>query len=351
MVNAPKKNVMIALSGGVDSSTSAALLIEKNFSCQAVFMITHDNADQAQQDAQKVADKLNIKLHILDCRKQFTDILRYFTDEYKKARTPNPCVYCNRTIKFDLLLKFARRQNCEYLTTGHYAQIKKTEQGFGLFSAVNPAKDQSYALAMIDKKVLENVILPIGSYTKEQIRQLAKNFALEIADKPDSQEICFIPDNDYVAAIEQLCPELIRPGDVVDTEGNKLGTHNGIHQFTIGQRRGLKIAMGKPYYVTAIDALNNRVVLGEKPHLIKSTLTALNTNWLIEPIHQPFQALAKIRYNHTPRPAKITPRENKLIVSFDEPIAAITPGQAVVIYKQTENARQILAGAWIEKAE
>lgn len=349
--NGPSKKVMIALSGGVDSSTSAALLIKQNYSCQAVFMITHDYAEKAEADARKVADKLNIKLHILDCREQFTDILRYFTDEYKKGRTPNPCVYCNRNIKFDLLLEFARQHNCDYLATGHYAQVKKTDSGLGLFSAVNPAKDQSYALAMIDRKVLDHVMLPVGSYTKEQIRELAKNFELDIADKPDSQEICFIPDNDYVAAIEKLCPELIRSGEVVDIEGNKLGTHNGIHQFTIGQRRGLKIAMGEPYYVVDIDAENNRIVLGQKAQLMKSKLIALNTNWLVEPKQQPFEAVAKIRYNHRPRAARITPVDKKIVVHFYEPIGSITPGQAVVLYRQSDNAQQVLAGAWIEKAE
>ena len=256
--------VFIALSGGVDSSTATALLQRDGFDCEGVFMITNDSAPHAQIEAEMVAGELVIKLYVLDLRKDFERILDYFCSEYRKGRTPNPCVFCNRHIKFSKLWDFARSHGARFLATGHYARILNRSDNVGLYEAANPSKDQSYVLSMIDKDMLPNIILPMGDYSKDQTRKMAAKFGLHTSQSKESQEICFIPNDDYVAVLEQRCPELVRKGDTVDSSGKVLGEHNGVHRFTIGQRRGLRVAMGRPYYVTKIDAESNTVTLGRK---------------------------------------------------------------------------------------
>ncbi len=238
-----KKKVFVALSGGVDSSTSTALLLEAGFDCAGVFMITNAQAGNALADAKKTAGKLGIKLHILDLRSDFENILDYFCSEYAKGRTPNPCVLCNRHIKFGKLWDYARDHGAELLATGHYARILKHNGQAGLYEGNVPVKDQSYVLSMINKNILPNIVLPMGERSKEQTRELAAKFGLEAVHKAESQEICFIPDNDYVTVLEQRCPELVRKGNIVDSSGKVLGEHNGVHRFTIGQRRGLGVLL------------------------------------------------------------------------------------------------------------
>ncbi|RKY20489.1 MAG: tRNA 2-thiouridine(34) synthase MnmA, partial [Planctomycetota bacterium] len=319
------KKVFVALSGGVDSSTAAALLLERGFDCTGVFMITCDYAQYAQADAEEAAKKLGIKLHLLDLRKDFEQVLDYFYAEYKRGRTPNPCVFCNKYIKFRKLLKFAQSSGADFFATGHYAKILEHNNRTGLYAAASGTKDQSYALSMIDRDVLSYIILPMGDYSKEQVREMATKFGLGAEQGKESQEICFIPDDDYVAALEQRFPELVRNGRIIDSSGNVLGEHNGVHRFTIGERRGLRVAMGKPYYVVKIDAESNTITLGQKDELMQKKLTATGVNWLIDKPALPFRADVKIRYNDGGTSATVSPQEDGVIVEFDEPVSAITP--------------------------
>jgi len=392
------RKIFVALSGGVDSSTSAALLLEAGFNCTGVFMITSDYSHHAQADAEDVAKKLDIKLYVLDLRKDFEQILDYFCSEYRKGRTPNPCVLCNRSMKFGKLWDFARSKGAELIATGHYAIILPPSAGrdgqFGLYEAAYTAtrtrvtrartcgdastgetgtsKDQSYALSMIDSGILPYIILPMGCNSKEQTREIATKFGLGTAQKAESQEICFIPDHDYAALLEQRCPELVRNGSVIDSNGNILGQHNGIHRFTIGQRRGLRVAMGKPYYVVNINAQSNTVTLGPKEELVHKRLYATNVNWLIDKPTSAFRARVKIRYNDKGASALVCPlpprftlapavtrvqarsgaagRGDSAAVEFDEPKPAITPGQLAVFYVQEGKNNRVVGAGWIDKA-
>ncbi|MFB0554711.1 MAG: tRNA 2-thiouridine(34) synthase MnmA [Phycisphaerae bacterium] len=347
---AERKKVFVALSGGVDSSTAAALLNQNGFNCAGVFMITCDESHHAQADAEQLCEKLGIKLYVLDLRRDFERILDYFCSEYRKARTPNPCVLCNRYIKFGKLWDFARSNGAGLLATGHYARILKHNNHIGLYESLNAAKDQSYVLSMINKEILPYLILPMGNYSKDQTRQIAAKFGLGTEYKVESQEICFVPDNDYVALLEQRCPELVRKGNIVDSSGKVLGEHNGVHRFTIGQRRGLRVAMGKPYYVVKIDAENNTVTLGPKEEIMHSKLWATGVNWLTDEPASSFQAKVKIRYNDRGSPARVSPQGSSVAVEFDEPNSAITPGQLAAFYVQEENNSRLIGGAWIDKA-
>jgi tRNA-specific 2-thiouridylase len=344
-----RKKVFVALSGGVDSSTAAALLQQEGFVCAGVFMITNDNTHQAQADAEAVAEKLRIKFHVLDLRRDFERILDYFCNEYERGRTPNPCVLCNRLIKFGRLWDFAQSKGARFMATGHYARMLRHNDTVGLYEAANPAKDQSYVLAMIKKNVLQNIILPMGDYSKEQTRQMAAEFGLGTEHHEESQEICFIPDDDYVAVLEQRCPKLVRKGNIIDSAGKVLGEHNGIHRYTIGQRRGLRVAMGKPYYVTKIDAESNTVTLGPKEEVMSRKLRAIGMNWLIEEPITSFRAKVKIRYNGKGALATVHPKDCGAIVEFDKPVSAITPGQLAVFYVQEACRNRIIGGGWIDK--
>jgi tRNA-specific 2-thiouridylase len=343
------KKVFVALSGGVDSSTATALLQRDGFDCSGVFMITNENAHHAQTEAEMVAGELGIKLHVLDLRKDFERILDYFCSEYRRGRTPNPCVFCNRHMKFSKLWDFARSHGARFLATGHYARILNRNNNVGLYEAANPSKDQSYVLAMIRKEMLPNIVLPMGDYSKDQTRQMAAKFGLRTAQSTESQEICFIPNDDYVAVLEQRCPELVRKGNIVDSSSKILGEHNGVHRFTIGQRRGLRVAMGRPYYVTKIDAESNTVTLGPKEEVMQKKLLATGPNWLIDEPVSPFRAKVKIRYNSEGTFATITPQDNYVIVEFDEPVSAITPGQLAALYIQEGKNNRLIGGGWIDK--
>jgi tRNA-specific 2-thiouridylase len=343
------KKVVVALSGGVDSSTAAAILQRDGFDCEGVFMITNESTRHAQAEAEMVAGELGIKLHVMDLRKDFERILDYFCSEYRKGRTPNPCVFCNRHMKFSKLWEFARSYGARFLATGHYARILNRDNDVGLYEATNPSKDQSYVLSMINKKMLPNIILPMGDYSKNQTREMATKFGLRTAQSEESQEICFIPDDDYVAVLEQRCPELVRKGNIIDSSGKILGEHNGVHRFTIGQRRGLRVAMGKPYYVTKIDAESNTVTLGPKEEVMQNKLRATGLNWLIDEPVLPFRAKVKIRYNSKGAFATIIPQDNHVMVEFDEPVSAITPGQLAAFYIQDEKNNRLIGGGWIDK--
>jgi tRNA-specific 2-thiouridylase len=343
------KKVFIALSGGVDSSTSAALLLEAGYDCAGLFMITNEHSSRAQADAEEIAGKLGIKLYVLDLRKDFEMILDYFCNEYKGGRTPNPCVLCNRIMKFGKLWAFARSKGAELFATGHYARVLECKGRFGLYEAAYTAKDQSYALSMIDSKILPYIILPMGCNSKDQTRKIASKFGLGTAQKEESQEICFIPE-DYASVLKKYLPELVHNGNIINSNGNVLGEHDGIYRFTIGQRRGLRVAMGKPHYVVDINADSNTVTLGPKEELFHKQLYATNVNWLVDKPTSAFHARVKIRYNDKGSWAFVHPQADGVAVEFDEPKSAITPGQLAAFYVQ-QGENHIVAGAgWIDKA-
>ena len=346
-----KDKVVVALSGGLDSSVSAALLLKAGYACQGVYMITCEQGRRAQGDAERVAQRLGIDLAVLDLRDLFEDILEYFFAEYTTGRTPNPCVVCNRTVKFGKLWDFAAQAGAKKLATGHYARTRMSNDGPALFQAADPAKDQSYVLSMVDRTVFEHVVFPLADYTKDQTRQIATKLGLGTESKAESQDICFIPDDDYVALLEAKRPELVREGPIVDGAGKQLGIHQGIHRYTIGQRRGLRVAMGQPYYVTRLDAINNTVVLGPKTEVMHRRLRTGKPNWLMAEPRQPFRAFVKIRYNGSGQPARVCPKQNGVRVEFEQPNLAITPGQLAVFYVDEDGTRRVAGAGWIERAE
>lgn len=340
--------VFVAVSGGVDSAAAAALLCQQGFSCAGMFMITHDAAESALDDARKVCKSLGIQLHVLDVRREFEEILNYFTDQYRQARTPNPCVLCNRVMKFGRLWDYAHQHGAEYIATGHYVRIIREGSFCGLFAAQDKKKDQSYVLSMIHREMLNHILFPMADLTKDQTRKIAADFGLHITQKEDSQEICFIPDNDYAGLLIKRCPQIAQPGNVVDKSGKVLGTHDGIFRFTIGQRRGVRIPMSRPVYVINLDAETRTVILGPKEDLLSDRLTAKEVNWLIDKPDKPFDALVKIRYNHAGAEAVVFPRQNDEVeIHFNRPVSAITPGQAAVMYIRNDLGLQVAGGGWI----
>jgi tRNA-specific 2-thiouridylase len=347
-MDALKKKVFVAISGGVDSSTAAAVLLERGYEVDGIFMLTCDVSCSAETKAVQAAEILGIKLHVLDMRSEFQKVLDYFCSEYRQGRTPNPCVVCNRLFKFEKLWQFAQDNGAQYFSTGHYVCVRQTPDGFGLYESPTE-KDQSYALAMIDRKILPHLIFPMGDYTKEQTQKLSRQFGLGTAEHKESQEICFIPDDDYIALLEKLAPELVRDGDIIDSSGKVLGTHHGIHRYTIGQRRGLGVAMGHPYYVVYINAENNTVTLGPKEQLMHKKLIANSVNWLTDPSDGPFRAKVKIRYNDKGSPATVHLRGKQIEAEFDTQAFAVTPGQLAAVYIEDNSEWRLAGGAWIER--
>lgn len=345
-------NVFVAVSGGVDSSAAVALLLRGGHECSGIFMITHDRAEAARRDAEQVCRHLDIPLHVLDLRKEFNRIIDYFCRTYQQGKTPNPCVFCNRTVKFGLLWDFARRHGADFIATGHYAKILPQNGRPALFCAKDPGKDQSYVLSMIHREMLDHILFPVAEYSKTQIRQIAAQIGLLTHHKQDSQEICFIPDNDYIAMLARWRPDIGRPGEVLDTRGNRLGRHEGIHRYTIGQRRGLGIALGRPAYVVRIDPQANTVILGDKEDLLSRKLRLNQINWLIDPPDAPFNAKVKIRYNHSGADALVLPAPDSdtAEIRFEKPVSAITPGQAAVMYLADPPRWQVAGGGWITEA-
>jgi tRNA-specific 2-thiouridylase len=343
-----RRRVVVAMSGGVDSSAAAALLLEAGHQCFGVFMVTNDRSRHAQSIAEAVARKLGIELDVLDLRGDFEPILDYFCNEYGRGRTPNPCVLCNRLIKFGTIWDFARQKGADAIATGHYARVRKDDRA-GLYQSADPAKDQSYVLAMVRPEVLNHVMLPLGTHTKGQARAIAARLDLGIEHRAESQEICFIPDDDHVAVLERRCPSLLREGAIVDTAGTELGKHRGVHRYTIGQRRGLGVAMGLPHYVTRLDPETNTVILGPKEQVMSRRLTATSINWLAEPATRPFRATVKIRYNDRGHAATVVPAGDTLDVRFDEAVSAVTPGQLAVAYVDAEPAARVVAAGWIDR--
>ncbi len=352
------------MSGGVDSSASAVLLKEQGYEVIGLFMRTgaHSAAADARPDnkkgccsaidagdARRVADKLDIPFYALDFEREFDRIIDYFADEYLAGRTPNPCVVCNNWLKFGKLWAFGKQLGADFIATGHYARIINGEDGSPqLHRGADPEKDQSYVLHGIHRKVLPHLLFPVGGYRKQEIRAIAQRAGLPVFDKPDSVEICFVPDGDHARLIRERRPALATAGSVVDPEGNVLGEHDGYERFTIGQRKGLGIATDRKRFVLEIVPETRTVVLGDREDLLSTSLLASKVNWLIDlPEGEPLCCTAKIRYRHAGAPASVLALlDGGARVEFDEPQSAITPGQAVVFY----DGDRVLGGGWIDQS-
>ncbi len=343
-----RKKVMLAMSGGLDSSV-ALLLLKKDFDVVGVTLRLYDNdiedvcgsktccSLRDVEDAKSVAAKFDTDHYTFNFTDLFeTEVINRFTDGYFKGETPNPCIACNRYIKFSLMLDRANGLGCDYLATGHYARIEKDQSSgrFILKKALDLTKDQSYVLYNLNQQQLSKILFPMGEMIKKEARTLADENSLVNANKPDSQDICFVPDGKYTDFIEKHTGKKAIEGNFVDTKGNILGTHKGICHYTIGQRKGLGIAMGKPVYVVKINPEDNTVVLGDETELLTKTLIATDVNLIKVPtLDKPVHLKAKTRYKQEEQPCTISSLENgDIFVEFDNPQRAVTPGQAVVFY-------------------
>jgi len=341
--------VIVGMSGGVDSSVTAYLLKKEGFEVEGVSFVLWEARNrsnftaccslEATDGASKTADILGIPHSSIDVRETFIEkVIEPFVEAYKSGLTPNPCILCNRHIKFPFLLEEARKKGAEYIATGHYARVEKRipvwpqNEGFSLKKGVDPKKDQSYVLYLLRPEELERLVLPLGELRKTDVRDIARSLLLPAADRPESQEICFIGDENYSGFIENLSPSACRPGPIIDKTGRELGTHKGICRYTIGQRKGLRLPSPKPYYVTDIDSANNIVRVGSQEDAMREEIIVTDLNWLFPPSGSSFKATVKVRSMMEDRPAEVTVFGTQAKVFFDEPQWAPAPGQSAVFY-------------------
>ncbi len=350
-----KKKVVVGMSGGVDSSVAAYLLKEAGYDVIGVTMqIWQDEEREVQEeqggccglsavdDARRVAEQLDIPYYVMNFKKEFDEnVIEYFVDEYTKGRTPNPCIACNRYVKWESLLTRCLGIGADYIATGHYAKIEELPNGrCAITHSETPQKDQTYALYNLTQEQLKKTLMPIGAYTKDEIRKIAEKIDLRIASKPDSQDICFVPDGDYASFVnERLAKEGVQLslGNFVTSDGKILGKHKGIIHYTVGQRKGLGLALGYPAFVLEIRPETNEVVIGPKEESMSNTLHANQLNFMtVDTITEPVRVFAKIRYNHRGAWCVVEKTgEDEVRCTFEEPQRAITPGQAVVFYDGT----------------
>lgn len=344
------KKIVVGMSGGVDSSVAAYLLKEQGYDVIGVTMqiwqdeernVQEENGGccglRAVEDARRVAQALDIPYYVMNFKEEFKcKVMDYFVEEYLAGRTPNPCIACNRYVKWESMLKRSLEIGADYIATGHYARIARMPNGrYAIRNSVTAKKDQTYALYSLTQEQLAHTLMPVGEYTKEEIREIARKAGLPVAHKPDSQEICFIPDNDYASFIDKTAGERVpEAGNFVTKDGRVLGRHLGITHYTVGQRKGLNLAMGHPVFVTQLRPETNEVVIGEAEEVFGDTLYCDQVNYMgMESLTQPREVLAKIRYAHAGEQCMIERAADDVIkCTFRKPVRAITPGQAVVFY-------------------
>lgn len=356
--------VLLAMSGGVDSSVAAWLLREQGHEVIGLFM-RHGQSDDAAAampaggtahrgccsvadaiDARRVADSLGIPFYVANFQQEFGRIVDYFVAEYTAGRTPNPCIVCNTWLKFGHLLTYAGSVGAEFVATGHYAQLSRLPDGqIALLRGADATKDQSYVLFGIERKVLPRLMFPVGAHRKEEIRRWAAELGLRVADKPDSQEICFVPDDDHARLVRQRRGAADTSGDIVTVDGTVVGQHAGIEAFTVGQRKGLGVALGEPHYVVRIEPATRRVVLGRRADLARRDFLASGANWLVDFSDRKASCEVKIRYRSPAVPAQVSIEpENRFRVELAEPGFGVAPGQAAVCY----DGDRLLGGGWID---
>ncbi len=366
------KRVVLAMSGGVDSSAAAVLLHQQGYEVIGLFMrsgetdqsgcaISTDGllpvldtpahkqgccSSEDAADARRVADQLGIPFHSLNFADSFTRIKDYFADEYLAGRTPNPCVQCNNWLKFGKLWTFAEQVGADHIATGHYAQIFKDEATgeYSLHCGADPNKDQSYVLFGIEQDLLGRILLPVGGYQKPEIRDLAEQAGLKVAQKKDSYEICFVPNDDYAGFLKSYRGDFETEGDFIDTEGNVLGQHAGYEKFTVGQRKGLGITFGEPRFVVQIKPDERQVVLGQRNDLACHEVQVTDVTWLTDAPENQLRCEAKFRYRQQSTPVNVTLHpDNSAVVVPDERVFGVSPGQAAVFY----DGDRVLGGGWI----
>lgn len=344
------KTVVVGMSGGVDSSVAAYLLKKQGYRVIGVTMqIWQEEEEEVQQenggccglsavdDARRVAEHLQIPYYVMNFREDFKNqVIDYFIKDYQEGRTPNPCIACNRFVKWESMLTRCREIGADYIATGHYSRIVQLENGrFAIAKSVTDAKDQTYALYNLTQEQLSHTLMPVGEYTKDEIRKIAEEAGLPVAHKPDSMEICFVPDHDYAGYIERETGKTAKPGNFILRDGKVVGKHKGIIHYTVGQRKGLNISMGHPVFVTEIRPETNEVVLGNSSEVHTDSLLCNKLNFMaIEDLKEPMDVLVKIRYNHRGTMARIERVGEDLVrCTFVDPVRAVTPGQAVVFYQ------------------
>ncbi len=343
-----QKRVVVAMSGGVDSSVSAALLVEKGYEVIGMMMrlwsepgrgpdapLNRCCTPDQMADARRVADRLDIPFYVVDVQDHFRrTIVQFFIDEHGRGRTPNPCIECNRQIRFGYLLNRAQALGADYLATGHYARVRATDDGYQLLKAVDETKDQSYVLHVLDQDALSRALFPVGDYTKEEVRKIAARMDLPVASKKESMDLCFLGDGDHRRFLEEYAPESAQPGPILTQEGEKLGEHEGLPFYTIGQRKGLGISVGRPLYILYKDVTRNALVVGSRDELGRTELLVRDVNWLSgRPPASPIDADVKIRYKARPAAASVTPLDDERSrVQFDDYVYGATAGQGAIFY-------------------